>query len=108
VDGDWEIGTDIGGTFTDIIALHVGTSETRIAKVPSRPDDPVRAMLEAIDAVGAFLGFVNIVVDFVVVLPAIILTLIPEYASFVAFMFELPIVVDEKLSEIKGPAISSL
>ena len=52
MDGDWEIGTDIGGTFTDIIALHVGTSETRIAKVPSRPDDPVRAMLEAIDAVG--------------------------------------------------------
>ncbi|TXL75213.1 hydantoinase/oxoprolinase family protein [Vineibacter terrae] len=48
----WDIGTDIGGTFTDIIAVHAGTNETRIAKVPSRPDAPVRAMLEALAAVG--------------------------------------------------------
>ena len=50
-DADWDIGTDIGGTFTDILAVHAGTQETRIAKVPSRPDAPVRAMLEAIAAV---------------------------------------------------------
>ncbi len=49
---DWDIGTDIGGTFTDILAVHAGTQETRIAKVPSRPAEPVRAMLEAIAAVG--------------------------------------------------------
>ncbi|HKU97153.1 MAG TPA: hydantoinase/oxoprolinase family protein [Vineibacter sp.] len=48
----WDIGTDIGGTFTDIIAVRAGTNETRIAKVPSRPDAPVRAMLEALAAVG--------------------------------------------------------
>lgn len=48
----WEIGTDIGGTFTDIVAIRPGSSETRTAKVPSRPTDPVRAMLEAIEAVG--------------------------------------------------------
>nr|WP_255468579.1 hydantoinase/oxoprolinase family protein [Reyranella sp. CPCC 100927] len=48
----WDIGTDIGGTFTDIIAVRTGTNETRIAKVPSRPDAPVRAMLEALAAVG--------------------------------------------------------
>jgi N-methylhydantoinase A len=48
----WEIGTDIGGTFTDIIAIRRDTSETRIAKVPSRPLAPVQAMLEAIEAVG--------------------------------------------------------
>jgi len=48
----WEIGTDIGGTFTDIIAIRRDTSETRIAKVPSRPHAPVQAMLEAIEAVG--------------------------------------------------------
>ncbi|MCK8787009.1 hydantoinase/oxoprolinase family protein [Roseomonas sp. NAR14] len=48
----WDIGTDIGGTFTDIIAVHPGSGEARIAKVPSRPAEPVRAMLEAIAAVG--------------------------------------------------------
>ena len=48
----WEIGTDIGGTFTDIIAIRRDTAETRIAKVPSRPAAPVEAMLEAVAAVG--------------------------------------------------------
>ncbi len=48
----WDIGTDIGGTFTDILAVEATTQEARIAKVPSRPADPVRAMLEAIAAVG--------------------------------------------------------
>ncbi len=52
MDQIWEIGTDIGGTFTDIIAIRRDTGETRIAKVPSRPHAPVQAMLEAIDAVG--------------------------------------------------------
>lgn len=50
--GIWDIGTDIGGTFTDIIAVKSGTNETRIAKVASRPDAPVRAMMEALAAVG--------------------------------------------------------
>ena len=48
----WEVGTDIGGTFTDIVAVHGGTRETRTAKVPSRPDAPVEAMLAALGAVG--------------------------------------------------------
>jgi len=48
----WEVGTDIGGTFTDIIAIRRGSAEARIAKVPSRPQAPVQAMLEAIEAVG--------------------------------------------------------
>lgn len=52
IDSLWDIGTDIGGTFTDIVAIRPGHAETRIAKVPSRPQDPVRAMLEAIAAVG--------------------------------------------------------
>ena len=49
---EWEVGTDIGGTFTDIIAIRRDPAETRIAKVPSRPHAPVDAMLEAIEAVG--------------------------------------------------------
>ncbi|MHC2281480.1 N-methylhydantoinase A/oxoprolinase/acetone carboxylase beta subunit [Bradyrhizobium diazoefficiens] len=48
----WEVGTDIGGTFTDIIAIRRDSAEARIAKVPSRPQAPVQAMLEAIEAVG--------------------------------------------------------
>lgn len=52
VDSEWEVGTDIGGTFTDIIAIRHGSRDTRIAKVPSRPHAPVEAMLEAIEAVG--------------------------------------------------------
>jgi len=55
----WDIGTDIGGTFTDIIAVRPGSDETRIAKVPSRPDAPVRAMLEALAAVGLGQGDVR-------------------------------------------------
>ena len=49
---NWEAGADIGGTFTDIVAVHAITGETRTAKVPSRPEAPVDAMLEAIAAVG--------------------------------------------------------
>ena len=48
----WEVGTDIGGTFTDIIAIRRSPAEARIAKVPSRPHAPVPAMLAAIEAVG--------------------------------------------------------
>ena len=53
---EWEVGTDIGGTFTDIVAVHAGTGETRTAKVPSRPDDPVAAMLAAICGARAAAG----------------------------------------------------
>jgi len=59
LDQIWEIGTDIGGTFTDIIAIRRDTGETRIAKVPSRPHAPVQAMLEAIEAVGVCKGEVK-------------------------------------------------
>ncbi len=47
----WDIGTDIGGTFTDHRRSR-GGADTRIAKVPSRPDAPVTAMMEALAAVG--------------------------------------------------------
>ncbi len=51
-DAHWEVGTDIGGTFTDIVAVHATSGETRTAKVPSQPDAPVAAMLAAIAALG--------------------------------------------------------
>ena len=48
---DWLVGIDIGGTFTDVVALHAHDGTLRTAKVPSRPDDPVGALLAALDAV---------------------------------------------------------
>ncbi len=42
------IGIDIGGTFTDAMAI---TPEgIRIAKVPSTPQEPWRAVVEAVEA----------------------------------------------------------
>ena len=45
----WMVGIDTGGTFTDLIAFNVGSGELRIAKVPSAPDDPSRAVMAALD-----------------------------------------------------------
>lgn len=35
--GKWVVGTDIGGTFTDVIGVNLETGEQRIGKVPSTP-----------------------------------------------------------------------
>ena len=42
------VGIDTGGTFTDFV-----TSDGRVAKVPSTPDDPARAVLEGVARLGA-------------------------------------------------------
>ena len=42
------IGADTGGTFTDVV-----TGDGRVAKVPSTPDDPGRAVREGLEQVGA-------------------------------------------------------
>src|SRR3569623_1062748 len=48
----WQVGTANGGTITNNNTNRRDSAESRIAKVPSRPDAPVQAMLEAIEAVG--------------------------------------------------------
>ncbi|MDP6482574.1 MAG: hydantoinase/oxoprolinase family protein [Nitrospinota bacterium] len=35
--GKWIVGTDIGGTFTDVIGVNIETGEQRLGKVPSTP-----------------------------------------------------------------------
>jgi N-methylhydantoinase A len=59
VSRDWLVGIDIGGTFTDAVALDASGATLRSAKVPSRPDDPVGALLAALDAVGLAHGQVR-------------------------------------------------
>ena len=44
----WLVGIDTGGTFTDLIAFNAETGERRIAKVGSVPDDPSRAVMDAL------------------------------------------------------------
>lgn len=48
----WRLGIDIGGTFTDVIAVPARGSERRSAKVPSQPQRPVQAIIDALSAVG--------------------------------------------------------
>ncbi|MDW8213183.1 MAG: hydantoinase/oxoprolinase family protein [Roseiflexaceae bacterium] len=45
------LGIDIGGTFTDFVLLRDG--HVRIYKTLSTPDDPARALIQGVDALGA-------------------------------------------------------
>ncbi len=52
----WRVGIDVGGTFTDVVALRAdgeGAAQAlRVAKVASRRDDPVAGLKAALAAVG--------------------------------------------------------
>jgi N-methylhydantoinase A len=54
------VGIDVGGTFTDLIA--VGEGETRIAKVPTTTDNQAFGVLAAIEAAGIALADVAAIV----------------------------------------------
>ena len=47
---DWQVGIDIGGTFTDLVALLPATGEVRSIKVPTQRDDPVASIKAALSA----------------------------------------------------------
>ena len=47
----WQVGIDVGGTFTDVIAVHRARGGVRVAKVPSRSDDRVAGLVAALRAV---------------------------------------------------------
>ena len=51
VGGPLRVGIDTGGTFTDVVLEGAGAAP-RVVKVRSTPDDPGRALLEGLDALG--------------------------------------------------------
>ena len=56
------IGVDVGGTFTDILALDEATGEVRVAKVPSTRGDQSEGFLSGIQAATDDLGAVSTII----------------------------------------------
>lgn len=50
MNSSWYVGVDIGGTFTDIVAIDAATGDTRYIKVPSSRQDPASAVLAGVTA----------------------------------------------------------
>lgn len=46
----WQVGIDIGGTFTDLVALLPSTGDVRSIKVPTQRNDPVASIRAALAA----------------------------------------------------------
>jgi len=53
----YQIGIDVGGTFTDFVLHNDETGETSIHKLPSTPEDPSRAAIAGIEVLSARQGF---------------------------------------------------
>lgn len=49
--GGWRVGIDIGGTFTDILAVHTASGRSTMAKVGTDPNEPLRGLDMALQAV---------------------------------------------------------
>ena len=56
------IGIDTGGTFTDLIGLDESTGEIFVAKTPSTPRDPVRAVARSLEASGVALESIRFLI----------------------------------------------
>lgn len=54
--GRFRVGIDVGGTFTDLVAVHEPTGERIVLKCASTPRAPEEGVLAAIDALGQTLG----------------------------------------------------
>jgi N-methylhydantoinase A len=48
----YHVAVDIGGTFTDLVALDATSGEIRVSKASSQPQDPISAVLRVIDKAG--------------------------------------------------------
>lgn len=45
----WRVGIDVGGTFTDVVALNEATGERRVVKTSSTPEDPSAGFSAGLD-----------------------------------------------------------
>jgi N-methylhydantoinase A len=50
--GKWIVGTDIGGTFTDVIGVNLETGEQKIGKVPSTPPTFFEGVINGLEKAG--------------------------------------------------------
>jgi N-methylhydantoinase A len=55
----WQVGVDVGGTFTDIMAVEPGGAAFRVAKVPSSPGDQSVGVISGLKALGLDLAEVG-------------------------------------------------
>ena len=58
----WIAGIDVGGTFTDLIALDAASGEVRLAKVPTTPENQAYGVLAALDEAQLALGELALIV----------------------------------------------
>lgn len=49
--GSWLLGSDIGGTFTDLFLFNTATEEIAIFKIPSTPTNPAQGLLEGVETI---------------------------------------------------------
>ena len=58
----WIAGIDVGGTFTDLIAIDTGSGAVRLAKVPTTPENQAFGVLAAIESAGLDLSELALIV----------------------------------------------
>ncbi len=58
----WIAGIDVGGTFTDLIAIDTATGAVRLAKVPTTPQNQAFGVLAAIESAGLDLAELALIV----------------------------------------------
>src|SRR5476649_2044675 len=61
-DARWIAGIDVGGTFTDLIAINLADGAVRLAKVPTTTDNQAYGVLAALESAGLDLGQIGLIV----------------------------------------------
>ncbi|MHB0773040.1 hydantoinase/oxoprolinase family protein [Bradyrhizobium sp. 1.29L] len=54
----WRIGIDIGGTFTDVVAIDTN-GQIQVIKSPSMPDDPIAGIMAGLNALARRIGLTS-------------------------------------------------
>ena len=56
----FRVSVDVGGTFTDVAIVNTETHELSVAKVPSTPDDPMKAVMNGLKSADVQLNQVEV------------------------------------------------